>query len=175
MDVRIQKVTKRLEKSQYLVNFLKYHLENKLLSAKQHGFIAVRSTVTQLLKYLDKCAQAVANGKVVDAIYLDFEKAFNDPKAFKLFMKSLQSVKTMGERTSSNRRRKSERKRSSSGYSRRQGRRYSSKYSSSRRYKSLRFTNSRNSRRDDRSRDRASSNRSGSRYSRSARSSNRRF
>ena len=50
---------------------------NTLLSTKQHGFISGRSTVTQLLKYLDKCAQSVATGKVVDAIYLDFEKAFD--------------------------------------------------------------------------------------------------
>ena len=52
-------------------------MENKLLTAKQHGFICGRSTVTQLLKYLDDCAKCVASGKVVDAIYLDFEKAFD--------------------------------------------------------------------------------------------------
>ena len=52
-------------------------LDNKLLTPKQHGFISGRSTVTQLLKYLDKCARCVAAGKVVDAIYLDFEKAFD--------------------------------------------------------------------------------------------------
>ena len=51
-------------------------LENDLLSPKQHGFISRRSTVTQLLSYLDKCAQSVAAGKVVDVIYLDIAKAF---------------------------------------------------------------------------------------------------
>ena len=56
---------------------MSYLLENNLLSTKQHGFITGRSTVTQLLKYLDECAQVVASGKVVDAIYLDFEKAFD--------------------------------------------------------------------------------------------------
>ena len=54
-----------------------YLMENKLLTAKQHGFISGRSTVTQLLKYLDDCANCVASGKVVDAIYMDFEKAFD--------------------------------------------------------------------------------------------------
>ena len=54
-----------------------YLMENKLLTVKQHGFICGRSTVTQLLKYLDDCAKCVASGKVVDAIYLDFEKAFD--------------------------------------------------------------------------------------------------
>ena len=56
---------------------MKHLMDNNLLSKKQHGFISGRSTVTQLLNYLDKCAQSVASGKVVDAIYLDFEKAFD--------------------------------------------------------------------------------------------------
>ena len=56
---------------------MKHLMDNNLLSKKQHGFISGRSTVTQLLNYLDKCAQSVATGKVVDAIYLDFEKAFD--------------------------------------------------------------------------------------------------
>ena len=58
-------------------HIMKHLLDNNLLSKKQHGFISDRSTVTQLLKYLDNCAQSVAKGKVVDAIYLDFEKAFD--------------------------------------------------------------------------------------------------
>ena len=56
---------------------LRHLIDNNLLSKKQHGFINGRSTVTQLLNYLDKCAQSVSKGKVVDAIYLDFEKAFD--------------------------------------------------------------------------------------------------
>ena len=56
---------------------MKHLLDNNLLTRKQHGFISGRSTVTQLLSYLDKCAHSIANGKVVDAIYLDFEKAFD--------------------------------------------------------------------------------------------------
>ena len=57
---------------------LMQHLkEEKLLSPKQHGFISGRSTVTQLLNYLDKCIQDTVDGHVVDAIYLDFAKAFD--------------------------------------------------------------------------------------------------
>ena len=33
--------------------------------------------MTQLLVYLDKCAEMIAKGKVVDSIYLDFQKAFD--------------------------------------------------------------------------------------------------
>ena len=52
-------------------------MENNLLSSNQHGFISSRSTVTQLLNYLDKCAESIVDGKVVDTIYLHFEKAFD--------------------------------------------------------------------------------------------------
>ena len=47
---------------------MKQLINNNLLSKKQHGFISGRSTVTQLLKYLDKCAQIVATGKEVDVM-----------------------------------------------------------------------------------------------------------
>ena len=50
---------------------------NNLLSSKQFRFISGRSTVTQLLRYLGKCIDTIVNGGVVDAIYLDFQKAFD--------------------------------------------------------------------------------------------------
>ena len=50
---------------------------NKLLSSKQFGFISGRSTITQLLKYLDECIDKIVNGNVVDTIYLDFAKVFD--------------------------------------------------------------------------------------------------
>ena len=49
-----------------------YLLENDLLSKKQHRFISGRSTVTQLLRYLDECIEEISDGSVVDVIYLDF-------------------------------------------------------------------------------------------------------
>lgn len=52
-------------------------VKENLLSNKQYGFINNRSTVTQLLNYLDKCCEKVAQGKVVDTIYFDFAKAFD--------------------------------------------------------------------------------------------------
>ena len=51
--------------------------ELKLLTCKQFGFISGRSTVTQLLTYLDKCVKTIAEGGVIDTIYLDFSKAFD--------------------------------------------------------------------------------------------------
>ena len=56
---------------------LSHLIENNLLSKKQFGFVSGRSTVTQLLTYLDRCAEIVASGGVVDSIYFDFSKAFD--------------------------------------------------------------------------------------------------
>ena len=56
---------------------MEHLVSNKLLSPRQHGFINGRSTVTQLLSFLDKCIRSIVNGKVVDVIYLDFMKAFD--------------------------------------------------------------------------------------------------
>ena len=50
---------------------------NQLLSDKQYGFISGRSTVTQLLSYLDMCVESIVDGSVIDSIYLDFAKAFD--------------------------------------------------------------------------------------------------
>ena len=50
---------------------------NKLLSSKQFGFISGRSTISQLLRYLDECIDKIVNGNVVDTIYLDFAKALD--------------------------------------------------------------------------------------------------
>ena len=52
-------------------------MENELLSKKQFGFVSGRSTLTQLLYYLNECIEKIANGNVVDVIYLDFAKAFD--------------------------------------------------------------------------------------------------
>ena len=66
---------------------LDYLLENDLLSKKQHGFISGRSTVTQLLHYLDDCIGEISDGSVVDAIYLDFSKAFDTVPHLRLMSK----------------------------------------------------------------------------------------
>jgi hypothetical protein len=74
---------------------LDYLLENDLLSKKQHGFISGRSTVTQLLRYLDECIAEISDGYVVDAIYLDFSKAF-DTVPHRRLMSKLESYGITG-------------------------------------------------------------------------------
>jgi len=54
-----------------------YLLRNNLLSSKQYGFIKGRSTHLQLLQMLDKWTEYLENGRQIDAIYTDFEKALD--------------------------------------------------------------------------------------------------
>ena len=54
------------------------HLKtNKLISAKQFGFMSGRSTTLQLLTILDKWTSILDRGGAIDVIYFDFMKAFD--------------------------------------------------------------------------------------------------
>lgn len=70
-------------------------VQNNLLSPRQFGFINGRSTVTQLLKYLDSCIDKIVRGNVVDCIYLDFAKAF-DTVPHKRLLNKLQAYGITG-------------------------------------------------------------------------------
>jgi ribonuclease P/MRP protein subunit RPP40 len=58
---------------------------NNLFSIHQHGFRNRRSTVTQLLEVLDE--SALDDNKNIDAIYLDFRKAFDTVPHLRLLNK----------------------------------------------------------------------------------------
>ena len=49
----------------------------KLIRSSQHGFMAGRSCVTNLLEYLEELTKLVDRGASVDVVYLDFAKAFD--------------------------------------------------------------------------------------------------
>ena len=51
--------------------------ENKLFSKYQYGFINKRSTTLQLLYVLDEWTEILDQGGTIDAVYLDFMKAFD--------------------------------------------------------------------------------------------------
>ena len=54
------------------------HLErNKLMDDSQHGSRAGRSTLSQLLEHQDEILKDLEEGNNVDAVYLDFSKAFD--------------------------------------------------------------------------------------------------
>ena len=51
--------------------------ENNLICREQHGFTPRRSCVAQLLDTLDCWTEILDNGGSIDAIYMDFRKAFD--------------------------------------------------------------------------------------------------
>jgi len=51
--------------------------EQKLIKLSQFGFTPGSSCIEQLLQYLDDVTTCVDKGDFVDAVYLDFKKAFN--------------------------------------------------------------------------------------------------
>ena len=51
--------------------------KNKLFSKQQYGFIDKRSTTLQLLKIIDDWTLAVEQRYEINAVYLDFMKAFD--------------------------------------------------------------------------------------------------
>ena len=64
------------------------HLESsEQLSDAQHGFRRKRSCTTQLLDTLDEWTDLLERGDPVDAIYLDFSKAFNSVPHQRLLLK----------------------------------------------------------------------------------------
>ena len=69
-------IVKILEKiiRNHLVNFLE---QNNLYNPGQHGFRQGRSCLSQLLAFYDEVLRMLEKGLNVDAIYLDFAKAFD--------------------------------------------------------------------------------------------------
>ena len=68
--------------SKVIESFIRDHMlqrmkANDLLTRKQFGFLQGRSTVLQLLRVLDDWTDSLDQGIGVDAIYLDFHKAFD--------------------------------------------------------------------------------------------------
>ena len=61
--------------------------KNNLIRATQHGFMAGRSCLTNLLEYLEDLTKLVDQGHAVDIVYLDFAKAFNKVPHRRLMMK----------------------------------------------------------------------------------------
>ena len=58
-------------------DIMEHLLMNKLVRSSHHGFLWGRSCLSNLLTFLDKVTELVDHGYAVDAIYLDFAKAFD--------------------------------------------------------------------------------------------------
>ena len=57
-------------------NIVKFLSQNDLINQSQHGFLQGRSTDTILLKFYDYVTDCMDRNLVVDAVFLDFSKAF---------------------------------------------------------------------------------------------------
>ena len=77
-------LSKVLERCVY--NHCYYHLEPQIFDV-QHGFMRGKSRTTQLLEVYHNILDSVANGKQVDAIYLDLSKAFDKVPHYLLLSK----------------------------------------------------------------------------------------
>ena len=66
---------------------MSFFLENSLISPVQHGFLARRSTCTQLLETTFEWSVALNNKHCVDSVYIDFSKAFDTVSHSKLLLK----------------------------------------------------------------------------------------
>ena len=71
-------------------NILRTHIHDHVLaylSKVQHGFVAKRSCLSNLLEAVDLINDMLANGENVDIFYLDFQKAFDTVPHYRLIEK----------------------------------------------------------------------------------------
>jgi len=72
------------------------HLEeNNFIADEQHGFVKMRSCATNLIEFYDSVTLAMDDHKPVDAIFLDFAKAF-DKVPHKALLAKLRSYGVRG-------------------------------------------------------------------------------
>ena len=75
--VSLTSVVGKLMESIVRDNIVEHMMENALFVDAQHGFVPGRSCMTQLLVVLEIWTEMLDDGDPVDAIYLDFRKAFD--------------------------------------------------------------------------------------------------
>ena len=67
-----------------MIDFLVKHI---LINTSEHGFLKARSCLTNLLCFFEEITKWVDDGSPVDAIYLDFQKAFDKVPHQRLILK----------------------------------------------------------------------------------------
>jgi hypothetical protein len=77
------KVMESLVRDKILEHMKVHHL----FSHRQYGFISGRSTILQLLEVLDQWTLALDNGDPIEAVYMDFQKAFDSVPHHRLIHK----------------------------------------------------------------------------------------
>ena len=74
--------------SRFFANPVMNHMEsNQLFTNGQYGFRKGRSCITQLIEVMEDWTEHLDNHNSVDAIYLDFQKAFDTVPHHRLITK----------------------------------------------------------------------------------------
>ena len=68
--------------------------KHNLIRASQHGFMAGRSCLTNLLEYLEELTSLVDMGHEVDIVYLGFAKVFDKVPHIRLLAKKTENKVT---------------------------------------------------------------------------------
>jgi hypothetical protein len=68
-------------------NIINHLQKEKLITCAQHGFVNKKSCTTNLLETLDVITNAIKRGNALDALFLDFEKAFDKVPHMRLIQK----------------------------------------------------------------------------------------
>jgi hypothetical protein len=58
-------------------SIVEHMVDNNLVEDSQHGFVRGRSCATNLIEFFDYVTSIVVGGAAVDAVFLDFAKAFD--------------------------------------------------------------------------------------------------
>ena len=85
--VSLTSITCKIMEAAVIETILTHLKRNNLLSTRQFGFLGRRSTILQLLTFVDKCVEAISRGNVTDVVYLDFQKAFDTVPHKRLMVK----------------------------------------------------------------------------------------
>jgi len=74
---------------------VKHLEENDVMNSTQHGFRTGRSTISQLLYYYNGILELLESGSSVDAVYLDFAKAFDKVDHY-ILLKKMENLNIKG-------------------------------------------------------------------------------
>lgn len=75
--ISLTSVSGKLMEKQVKRIMVEHLTRNSLINEQQHGFVKLKSCVTNLLECLDIITQALNCGHIIDLIFLDFAKAFD--------------------------------------------------------------------------------------------------
>ena len=85
--VRLTSIVCKLLETLIRDHMVEFLVKHKLINTSQHGFLKVRSCLTNRLCFLEEITKWVDDGSPVDVVYLDFQKAFDKVPHQRLLLK----------------------------------------------------------------------------------------